>query len=101
MPRQRGRTYGASRVALIVLWDASDRLCSKRLVAMIPFLLPALERHGKLKLSADERSLVLKVSAATIDRLLSDVKIAAAGGTPTAGRLFQCRTAAGPGAHIQ
>lgn len=80
MPRQRGRTYGASRVALIVLWDASDRLCSKRLVAMLPFLLPALERHGKLKLSADERSLVLKVSAATIDRLLSDVKIAAAGG---------------------
>ncbi|WP_247469079.1 transposase family protein [Bradyrhizobium sp. 137] len=33
-----------------------------------------------MKLSADERSLVLKVSAATIDRLLSDVKIAAAGG---------------------
>ncbi len=81
VPRRRSRTYGASiRVALIVLWDASDRLCSKRLVAMIPFLLPALERHGRLKLSADERSKVLKVSAATIDRLLSDVKIAAAGG---------------------
>ncbi|MGY3341445.1 MULTISPECIES: DDE-type integrase/transposase/recombinase [unclassified Bradyrhizobium] len=81
VPRRRGRSYGASiRVALIVLWDASDRLCSKRLVAMIPFLLPALERHGRLKLSADERSKVLKVSAATIDRLLSDVKIAAAGG---------------------
>ncbi|WP_271591204.1 integrase catalytic domain-containing protein [Bradyrhizobium sp. CCBAU 65884] len=81
VPRPRGRTYGASvRMALIVLWDASDRLCSKRLVAMIPFLLPALERHGKLKLSADERSKVLRVSAATIDRLLSDVRIAAAGG---------------------
>lgn len=81
VPRRRGRTYGASiRMALIVLWDASDRLCSKRLVAMIPFLLPALERHRRLKLSADERSLVLKVSAATIDRLLSDVKIAATGG---------------------
>ncbi|MBV9632143.1 MAG: transposase, partial [Xanthobacteraceae bacterium] len=63
VPRRRGRTYRASiRDALIVLWDASDRLCSKRLVAMIPFLLPALERHGRLKLSADERSLVLKVS---------------------------------------
>lgn len=81
VPRRRGRTYGASiRIALIVLWDASDRLCSKRLVAMIPFLLPALERHGRLKLSADERSRVLRVSAATIDRLLSNVKIAAAGG---------------------
>ncbi|QOZ11804.1 hypothetical protein [Bradyrhizobium sp. CCBAU 51765] len=101
VPRRRSRTYGASiRVALIALWDASDRLCSKRLVAMIPFLLPALERHGRLKLSADERSKVLKVSAATIDRLLSDVKIAARR-TPTAGGLFQCRTAASPGAYIQ
>ncbi len=43
VPRRRGRTYGASiRVALIVLWDASDRLCSKRLVAMIPFCFPLL-----------------------------------------------------------
>jgi hypothetical protein len=47
---------------------------------MIPMLLPALERHGRLKLSGDERSLVLRASAASIDRLLSDVKIAAAGG---------------------
>jgi hypothetical protein len=31
-------------------------------MAMIPFLLPALERHGRLNLSAEERSLVLKVS---------------------------------------
>jgi hypothetical protein len=59
---------------------ASDRLCGKRLVVMVPTLLPALERHGRLKLTADERSLVLMASAATIDRLLSDVKIAAAGG---------------------
>ncbi|MEZ2146343.1 hypothetical protein AAE026_29195 [Bradyrhizobium sp. DN5] len=44
VPRRRGRSYGASiHVALIVLWDASDRLCSKRLVAMIPFLLPGLD----------------------------------------------------------
>jgi hypothetical protein len=47
---------------------------------MIPNLLPALERHGRLKLSVDERALVLRASAATIDRLLSDVKIATAGG---------------------
>jgi hypothetical protein len=79
--RRRRRTYGASvRDALITLWDASDRVCSKRLVVMIPLLLPALERHGRLKLSADERASILKVSAATIDRLLSDVRIAAAGG---------------------
>jgi hypothetical protein len=65
---------------LIALWEASDRLCGKRLVVMIPTLLPALERHGRLKLYADERALVLRASAATIDRLLSEVKVAAAGG---------------------
>lgn len=42
-PRQRHRTYGASiREALIALWEASDRLCGKRLVVMIPTLLPGL-----------------------------------------------------------
>ncbi len=63
---------------------------------MIPFLLPGLGRHGKLKHSADERREVLKVSAATIDRLLSDVKIAAAGGRRRRRGPFQCRTAQVP-----
>ena len=40
----------------------------------------ALERHGRLQLGPSERILVLSISAATIDRLLGDVKIAAAGG---------------------
>ena len=81
VPRQRRRTYGATvKDALTALWEASDRVCSKRLVAMIPALLPALERHGRLKLGKTDRALVQAASAATIDRLLSDVKIAAAGG---------------------
>ena len=57
-----------------------DRICGKRLKVMIPTLLPALERHGRLKLRAADRVLVLAISAATIDRLLADTKIAAAGG---------------------
>jgi hypothetical protein len=65
---------------LIALWEASDRLCGKRLVIMIPTLLPALERHGRLQLTAEERALLLRASAATIDRLLSEMKVAAAGG---------------------
>ena len=60
--------------------EASDRICGKRLKVMIPTLLPALERHGRLKLGAADRVLVLAISAATIDRLLADTKIAAAGG---------------------
>jgi hypothetical protein len=47
---------------------------------MIPTLLPSLERHGRLKLDQAGRVLVLGVSAATIDRLLFETKIAAAGG---------------------
>src|ERR1700753_2461522 len=48
--RRRPRViYGPDvRDALIVLWETSDRVCSKRLRPLIPDLLPALERHGKL-----------------------------------------------------
>ena len=64
----------------MALWEASDRICGKRLRVMIPTLLPSLERHGRLKLDQADRALVLGVSAATIDRLLVETKIAAAGG---------------------
>ena len=47
---------------------------------MIPILLPSLERHGRLALGKAYRALVLSVSAATIDRLLVETKITAAGG---------------------
>jgi hypothetical protein len=40
----------AVREGLILLWAASDRVCSKRLKAMIPRLLDAMERHGHLNL---------------------------------------------------
>lgn len=55
-------------------------MCGKRLKVMIPTLLPALERHGRLKLGKADRDRVLAISAATIDRLLGDVKVAASGG---------------------
>src|ERR1700759_2297404 len=79
--RKRGRRYGATiKDALTALWEASDRVCGKRLKVMIPTLLPALEQHGRLKLGLADRDSVLAISAATIDRLLVDVKIAASGG---------------------
>jgi hypothetical protein len=69
--RQRPSLYDeAARGALIVLWEASDRVCGKRLKALLPILLPALERNGHLKLSAEIRPKILSMSAATIDRLL-------------------------------
>ena len=45
--RQYAVQYGPEvREALVVLWEASDRLCSRRLKPLIPILLPALECHG-------------------------------------------------------
>ena len=69
--RQRPSLYDeAVRGALIVLWEASDRVCGKRLKALLPILLPALERNGHLKLDEQIRPKILSMSAATIDRLL-------------------------------
>src|SRR5262245_36371572 len=69
--RKRPSIYDeAARGALIVLWEASDRICGKRLKALLPILLPALERNGHLKLETEIRCKILSMSAATIDRLL-------------------------------
>ena len=57
--------------ALTVLWEAADRICGKRLKPAIPALVEAMERHGHLALAPEVRDSVLKVSAATIDRLLA------------------------------
>lgn len=71
-PRARQRRYGAAiKDGLVALWEASDRVCGKRLHPMIPVLLPALARHGRLKPTREERLLLLSVSAATIDRMLA------------------------------
>ena len=52
--RSRPRIYDeAARQALIVLWEASDRVCGKRLKALLPILVPALERNGHLSLNAE------------------------------------------------
>ena len=59
--RERRRNYGATiKDALTALWEASDRVCGKRLVVMIPTLVPALERHGRLKLDAGDRERVAR-----------------------------------------
>jgi len=72
------RVYGeAVRQALVVLWEASDRLCGKRLKVMLPVLVDSLERHGHLVLDDELRGLLLAVSPATIDRLLAPTRVKA------------------------
>ena len=60
--------------ALIVMWEASDRICGKRLRPLLPVLVEAMERHGHLQLAPEVRTGVLAMSAATIDRALRAVK---------------------------
>ena len=69
----------AVRDALVVLWEASDRICGKRLKALMPTLVEAMERHGHLKLGPEIRAGLLAMSAATIDRSLRKVREQAGG----------------------
>ena len=76
----RRRLYDeAVREALVVLWEASDRICGKRLGPLLPVLVAALERHGHLDLDDAVRARLLAVSASTIDRLLAPTREAVRG----------------------
>lgn len=73
----RPRIYDeAVRQALVVLWEASDRICGKRLRPLLPLLIDSLERHGHLELHGEVRRKLLRASASTIDRLLAPARAA-------------------------
>ena len=76
-PALTRRIYsGAVREALVVLWEAADRICGKRLKAVLPDLIAAMERQpsGTRPLI---RQHLLTISPATIDRLLRPIRSAA------------------------
>ena len=80
-PRPRRRIYGeAIRLALVVIWEASDRICGKRLRPLVPILVESMERHSHLQLAPEVRLGLLSMSAATIDRALREAR------GPTGGR---------------
>jgi len=82
-PKRQGghRVYqDAVKEAMIVLWEASDRICGKRLKASLPLLVTAMERHGHLQLDDGVKKQLLAMSAATIDRQLRAVREQASGG---------------------
>lgn len=64
----------AVRETLVVLWEAADRICGKRLKAILEPLIEAMERHGHLALAPAVREQLFRVSAATIDRYLKPVR---------------------------
>jgi hypothetical protein len=74
-PRPERRIYDeAVREALILVWEASDRICGKRLKPLVPILIEAMERHGHLRLTDVIRSQLLSMSASTIDRSLREIR---------------------------
>jgi len=69
--RGRPRQYDAAVAgALSLAWEATDRLCSKRLHPFLPELITVLRRHGESTLTAEVEAQLCKISPATIDRLL-------------------------------
>ena len=76
MPGVKGRRIydEAVREAVILVWEASDRICGKRLKAAVPHLVESMERHGHLDLDPEVRKGLLSASAATLDRLLKPIR---------------------------
>lgn len=69
---RRGRPcqYAAILSPLRVVWEASDRLCSKRLQPFIPEMIKVLRRKDELNINAETEAQLSKLSASTIDRML-------------------------------
>jgi hypothetical protein len=65
---------GHSGPVLQRLWDVGDRRCGKLLAPVLPLLLAALERHNALRVPPAWREQLLRLSPATIDRLLQPVR---------------------------
>lgn len=69
--RKRQRKYDQAVVnALLIVWKAAYRVCSKRLIPFMPVLIESLIRHGHLDISDTVKAQLLSISPATADRLL-------------------------------
>jgi len=67
----RPQQYGiAAAEALRAAWEATDRLCSKRLHPFLPELVEILRRHGEQTITGEIEGALCRMSPATIDRLL-------------------------------
>jgi len=53
-----------------IIWEASDRLCSKRLQPFLPEMVKVLRQHGEQRIDASQERMLCQMSPATIDRLL-------------------------------
>lgn len=63
------------QLALITIWYAANRICSKRLKPFLPDFISSLERHSHLSLTQKVRTKLLNISTGTIDSLLKSERI--------------------------
>jgi hypothetical protein len=75
-PRKKLKRVGKSKYEVITsplrkLWGISNFAAGKRLIGMIPSYIETLTRDKELFLTGKQKELLLSVSAATIERLIS------------------------------
>ena len=69
--RGRPRKFGTGVAeALRVVWEASDRLCSKRLQPFLPEMVKVLRQHSEQIIDAATEGQLCRMSPSTIDRVL-------------------------------
>jgi len=75
-PAGRHKRYDDPAIleALRYIWEKLNLPCSRRLKASLPLWLPYYERHKHIHLSSEQGSLLLSISAATIDRLMAPMR---------------------------
>jgi len=61
-------------VSLKEIWKIDDYICSKRLAPFLSEIIPVLEKWEEIKLDTKVREKLFKISAATIDRLLTETR---------------------------
>jgi hypothetical protein len=73
--RNRPRRYGKEvLVPLQRVWVICDGICGKRLAPYLAEIVPKLERLGELTLHAEVRHKLVRISPATVDRLLAPAR---------------------------
>ena len=67
----RPRKYGSDVAGMLkAVWEASDRLCSKRLQPFLPEMVKVLRQHNELRIDNSMEAQLCQMSSSTIDRLL-------------------------------
>jgi len=73
--RKRQKIYDEIVLGVLKkIWFIMDCICGKRLAPMLKELIPILQRHKEISIDRAVKGKLSKISAATIDRLLSGEK---------------------------